>query len=55
MGKHQGSTAKTSGDRYRGRKPSYTRSQLQLVQDMLVQDAGIAHVAKAAKLSRQTV
>jgi putative DNA-invertase from lambdoid prophage Rac len=47
--------AKTSGDRYRGRKPSYTRSQLQIVQDMIAQDAGIGHIAKAANLSRQTV
>jgi putative DNA-invertase from lambdoid prophage Rac len=48
--------AKAAGDdRYRGRKPSYTRPQLRIVQDMLAQDAGIGHIAKAANLSRQTV
>jgi putative DNA-invertase from lambdoid prophage Rac len=47
--------AKTSGDRYRGRKPSYTRAQLKIVQDMITQNAGIGHIAKAANLSRQTV
>lgn len=47
--------AKASGDRYRGRKPSYTRSQLKIVEDLLTQDAGIGQIAKAANLSRQTV
>lgn len=47
--------AKASDDRYRGRKPSFTRGQLQTVRDMLAQDAGISHIAKAANLSRQTV
>jgi putative DNA-invertase from lambdoid prophage Rac len=45
----------SSDDRYRGRKPSYTRAQLQIVQDMIAQDAGIGNIAKAASLSRQTV
>src|SRR3979490_2071749 len=48
--------AKASGDdRYRGRKPSYTRSQLKIVQDMIAQAGGIGPIAKAANLSRQTV
>jgi DNA invertase Pin-like site-specific DNA recombinase len=47
--------AKASGDRYRGRKPSYTRDQLETVRDLLTQDAGIGQIAKAAKLSRQTI
>lgn len=48
--------AKASGDdRYRGRKPSFTRNQLHAVQDMLAQDTGIGRIAKAVNLSRQTV
>jgi putative DNA-invertase from lambdoid prophage Rac len=47
--------AKASGDRYRGRKPSYTRSELTIVRDLLNQGAAIGHIAKAANLSRQTV
>ena len=47
--------AKVHGDSYRGRKPSYTRSQLKIVQDMIGQEAGISQIAKAANLSRQTV
>jgi DNA invertase Pin-like site-specific DNA recombinase len=40
---------------YRGRKPSYTREQLETVQNMLGQSANIADIAKTAGLSRQTV
>jgi DNA invertase Pin-like site-specific DNA recombinase len=40
---------------YRGRKPSFTRSQLDTVQDMLAQDAGVSVIAKATGLSRQTI
>jgi putative DNA-invertase from lambdoid prophage Rac len=47
--------AKANEDTYRGRKPSYTRSQLKIVQDMIAQDAGISDIAKATSLSRQTV
>jgi putative DNA-invertase from lambdoid prophage Rac len=47
--------ARASGDRYKGRKPSYSRSELTIVQDMLSQGAAIGRIAKAAKLSRQTV
>jgi DNA invertase Pin-like site-specific DNA recombinase len=47
--------AKANGDGYRGRKPSYNRDQLQIVQDMLGQEANVAQIAKATSLSRQTV
>jgi putative DNA-invertase from lambdoid prophage Rac len=40
---------------YRGRKPSYTRTQMDTVRDMLAQDAGISVIAKATSLSRQAV
>jgi putative DNA-invertase from lambdoid prophage Rac len=47
--------AKANGDGYRGRKPSYSREQLEIVQNMLFQDANIIQIAKATNLSRQTV
>jgi DNA invertase Pin-like site-specific DNA recombinase len=47
--------AKAKGDGYRGRKPSYTREQLGIVQNMLDQGANIIQIAKAAGLSRQTI
>jgi putative DNA-invertase from lambdoid prophage Rac len=41
---------------YLGRKPSYSRAQLRVVKDMIGQESvGIAHIAKATKLSRQTI
>jgi putative DNA-invertase from lambdoid prophage Rac len=41
---------------YRGRKPSYSREQLNLVRDMLTTGAtGTSEIARAAGLSRQTV
>ncbi len=40
---------------YRGRKPSYTRTQMDSVRDMLAQDAGISVIAKATGLSRQAI
>ncbi|WP_149574804.1 recombinase family protein [Xanthobacter oligotrophicus] len=42
-------------DKYRGRKPSYGRSQFQLVQDLLAQGKGASEIAKLAGLTRQTV
>ncbi|MFG1332925.1 recombinase family protein [Xanthobacter autotrophicus] len=42
-------------DKYRGRKPSYGRSQFQLVQDLLAQGKGASEIAKLASLTRQTV
>jgi putative DNA-invertase from lambdoid prophage Rac len=47
--------AKANGDGYRGRKPSYSREQLEIVQNMLGKDANIAQIARAANLTRQTV
>lgn len=40
---------------YRGRKPSFTREQLRIVQDLLGQHAGVSAIAKATGLSRQTI
>ena len=40
---------------YKGRKPSFTRRQLETVRDMLAQDAGISAIANATGLTRQTV
>src|SRR5215471_7562391 len=39
--------AKSKGDGYRGRKPSYTREQFATVQNMLGQEANIFQIAKA--------
>ena len=49
--------AKANGDRaYLGRKPSFTRDQLDKVRTMLGQrTVGIAQIAKASGLTRQTV
>jgi DNA invertase Pin-like site-specific DNA recombinase len=47
--------AKATGERYRGRKSSFTRSQFEAVRDMLGQDAGVSIIAKAILLSRQTI
>ncbi|VDS04421.1 Putative transposon Tn552 DNA-invertase bin3 [Devosia equisanguinis] len=42
-------------DKYRGRKPSYSREQYQLVQDLLGQGKGASEIAKATNLTRQTI
>jgi DNA invertase Pin-like site-specific DNA recombinase len=47
--------ARTKADRYRGRKPSYTREQFEAVRDLLVQEEAIGRIANATGLSRQTV
>jgi putative DNA-invertase from lambdoid prophage Rac len=48
--------AKQSGERkYLGRKPGFTRKQFHDVRNMLAQAYGIAQIAKAANLTRQTV
>jgi len=47
--------AKTKAVKYRGRKPTYDRDQYQLVRDMLTSGAGASAIAKASKLTRQTV
>ncbi len=43
------------GNAYRGRKPSFTRTQMETVRDMLAQDAGISVIAKNTGLSRQAI
>ncbi len=45
----------TEGNAYRGRKPSFTRAQLEIVQDLLAQGLGISAVAKKTGLSRQSI
>ncbi len=48
--------AKQSDERkYLGRKPSFSRAQFKAARDMIGHDKGIAEIAKATKLSRQTV
>lgn len=47
--------AKDDGTKYRGKKPSFSREALTLVQDMLATGAGTTQIANAAKLTRQTV
>jgi DNA invertase Pin-like site-specific DNA recombinase len=47
--------AKASGERYKGRKPSFTRTQFETVRNMLGQEAGVSIIARATGLSRQTI
>jgi len=47
--------ARAKTDRYRGRKPTYDRSALSTVRDMLAQGAGPSAIAQATALTRQTV
>lgn len=47
--------AKGDEAKYRGRKPSFTREQLTIVQDMLMAGAGTSAIAAASGLTRQTV
>jgi DNA invertase Pin-like site-specific DNA recombinase len=47
--------AKSEGERYLGRKPSFTRVQMDTVRDLLRQGAGVSAVAKATGLTRQTI
>jgi DNA invertase Pin-like site-specific DNA recombinase len=47
--------AKGDGTKYRGKKPSFNREALTLVQDMIATGAGTTQIANAAKLTRQTV
>ncbi|MGK8235684.1 recombinase family protein [Roseovarius sp. MS2] len=47
--------AKTDRVRYPGKKPSYNRDKLDMVRDMLSTGSGTSEIAKAAKVSRQTV
>jgi DNA invertase Pin-like site-specific DNA recombinase len=43
------------GDSYRGRKPSFTRAQLETVRNRLAQGASVSAVAKETGLSRQAI
>ena len=47
--------AKASGERYKGRKPSFAREQFETVRDMLGLDEGVSIIAKATGRSRQTI
>ncbi|ACL61226.1 recombinase family protein [Methylobacterium nodulans] len=47
--------AKAREDAYRGRKPSYSRDQLDIVRSMLAQGVGASTIARATGLSRQTI
>ena len=47
--------AKQGELKYRGRKPSYTREQLNAVLDMDGRAAGVGEIAKVTGLSRQTI
>ena len=47
--------AKARDDAYRGRKPSFTRAQLDQVRDMLATGVSICRIAKTAGLSRQAI
>ncbi|MGJ0455045.1 MAG: recombinase family protein [Methylocystis sp.] len=47
--------ASAQENKYRGRKPSYSRAQFEAVRDMLNQGTGVGPVAAATGLSRQTV
>jgi putative DNA-invertase from lambdoid prophage Rac len=42
-------------NRYKGRKPSYTRSRFDIVRLMLDQHQGVSAIARATDLSRQTI
>jgi DNA invertase Pin-like site-specific DNA recombinase len=47
---------KAIGDRrYKGRKPSYSRTQYAAVRDLLARDAGISVIAKETGLTRQAI
>ena len=47
--------ARLNGSRYKGRKPSYTRAECQAVIDMAAQGSGASEIAKATRLTRQTI
>jgi putative DNA-invertase from lambdoid prophage Rac len=53
--KHGIASARSKGDRYLGRKPSFDRERLWAVQDGLAQGLSIGAIAKATGLSRQTI
>lgn len=47
--------AKDKDDAYKGRKPSYSRTQFETVTDLIGKNASVSEIAQASSLSRQTV
>ncbi|PDT87747.1 recombinase [Bradyrhizobium sp. Y36] len=47
--------AKAGETKYRGRKPTFGKDQLETVRSMLGQSAGVGQIASATGLSRQTI
>ena len=47
--------AKEKADKYRGRKPTYSREQFEQVKDMLLGSSTITAISKETGLSRQTI
>jgi DNA invertase Pin-like site-specific DNA recombinase len=47
--------AKAAGHSYKGRKPSFTRQQFEVVVDQLNQGSGISTISALSGLSRQTI
>jgi putative DNA-invertase from lambdoid prophage Rac len=47
--------ARSEGGAYLGRRPSFTRAKVQIVRDMLANEATISAIASATGLGRQTV
>ena len=47
--------AKGAPERYRGKKPSYTRAGLEQVQSRLSEGAGTSDIARAVGITRQAV
>jgi DNA invertase Pin-like site-specific DNA recombinase len=50
-----GDLAPSSAQKYRGKKPTFSRAALEMVRDMLATGAGDSAIAKASGLGRQTV
>jgi putative DNA-invertase from lambdoid prophage Rac len=48
-------TREAKPEKYRGRKPSFTREQLDTMRDLLAQGAGASAIAKVTGLTRPTV
>jgi DNA invertase Pin-like site-specific DNA recombinase len=47
--------AKAVSKPYRGRRPSFSRAQFQVVQDLVARDERVSAIAESTGLSRQTV
>lgn len=48
-------SAKRDSRKYRGKKPSYSRTDFDTVREMLATSAGASHIAKETGLSRQSI